>query len=202
MQGGGHRLLPWSGGRAIRGRQLTRRGERGLTMIETIATIFLLTIGIVGFAAGMAATERIATINQDQSQLEVAMRQLSDWVRDSSCDDATCFPTQRRALPYVLCEQASTSGTDEYNGDLNTAITSGVLTPSSGTKFKIIQVLESPTTVNGVPANGLRNGVGTPPQTTIGCPPGVGDWGVQEITVKVWDASHSVTRVVWKSASW
>jgi hypothetical protein len=166
-------------------------------MIETIATIFLLTIGIVGFAAGMAATERIATINQDQSQLEVAARQLSDWVRDSSCDDK-CFSTQHRALPYVLCEQASTSGTDEYNGDLHTAITNGVLTPSSGTQFKIIQVLESPTTA----ANGLRNGVGTQPQTTNGCPTGVGDWGVQEITIRVSDASHSVTRVVWKSVSW
>jgi hypothetical protein len=201
MRGGGHRLVPWSGRGANRGRQLTRRGERGLTMIETIATIFLLTIGIVGFAAGMAATERIATINQDQAQLEVAMRQLSDWVRDSSCDD-TCFSTQHRALPYVLCEQASTSGTDEYNGDLHTAITNGVLTPASGTQFKIVQVLESPTTVNGVPANGLRNGVGTPPQTTNGCPAGVGDWGVQEVTIRVWDASHSVTRVVWKSKSW
>jgi hypothetical protein len=170
------RRVPWCGRRAIGGRRATRRGERGLTIIETIATIFLLTVGIVGFAAGMAATERIATINQDQAQLEVATRQLSDWVRDS------------RALPYVYCEQAS--GTD-YNVALGQA-----LTPSAGTTFKITKVLESPLTAKGLP-----NGGAAPPQTN-GCPAGVGDWGVQEITVKVSDAAHSVTRIVWKSASW
>src|SRR6202051_4968494 len=86
--------------RAASSPHLRRTGERGLTMIEMIATIALVSVGVVGIAGGIAATERIATVNQDQSQLEVAMRQLSDWVRDSSCDD-TCFSTQRRALPYV-----------------------------------------------------------------------------------------------------
>jgi hypothetical protein len=176
-------------------------------MIETIATIFLLTVGIVGLAAGMAATERIATINEQQSKLEVAIRQLSDWVRDSSCD-ATCFSVQHSSLPYIFCEheQALTSGFDPYKADLTAAITSNVLTPSFGTTFTITQVLESPTTVNGVANDGGM-------LTQHPCGTGVGDWGVQEIYVTVClsgsqgattcsGASHSVSRVVWKSAAW
>jgi prepilin-type N-terminal cleavage/methylation domain-containing protein len=179
---------------------LRRTGERGLTMIEMIATIALVSVGVVGIAGGIAATERIATVNQDQSQLEVAMRQLSDWVRDSSCNATPCFTTQPRALPYSHCEQASVMGTDVYNVELKAAVSANVLTPPSNTTFVITKVQESPTGS----ANGLRNGVGTAPQwTTIdGCPPGVGDWGVQEITLKVSDAARSITRVVWKSLSW
>jgi prepilin-type N-terminal cleavage/methylation domain-containing protein len=175
---------------------LRRTGERGLTMIEMIATIALVSVGVVGIAGGIAATERIATVNQDQSQLEVAMRQLSDWVRDSSCN-APCLTKQ--ALPYSYCEQASVMGTDVYNVELRAAVTANVLTPPSNTTFVITKVQESPTGS----ANGLRNGVGTPPlpQSTT-CPPGVGDWGVQEITLKVSDAARSITRVVWKSLSW
>jgi type II secretory pathway pseudopilin PulG len=164
-------------------------------MIEMIATIALVSVGVVGIAGGMAATERIATVNQDQSQLEVAMRQLSDWVRDSSCN-AACFTTQARALPYFPCEQASVMGTDVYNVELKAAVTANLLTPPSNTTFVITKVQESPTGS----ANGLRNGVGTVPQST--CSPSVGDWGVQEITLKVSDASRSITRVVWKSSSW
>lgn len=166
-------------------------------MIEMIATIALVSVGVVGIAGGIAAAERIATINQDQSQLEVAMRQLSDWVRDSSCN-AACFTTQARALPYSYCEQASVMGTDVYNVELKAAVTANLLTPPSKTTFVITKVQESPTGS----ANGLRNGVGTAPQSTALCPAGVGDWGVQEITLKVSDAARSITRVVWKSLSW
>jgi prepilin-type N-terminal cleavage/methylation domain-containing protein len=177
---------------------LRRTGERGLTMIEMIATIALVSVGVVGIAGGIAATERIATVNQDQSQLEVAMRQLSDWVRDSSCD-AACFTaplTQFRALPYSYCEQASVMGTDVYNVELRAAVTANVLTPPSNTTFVITKVQESPTGS----ANGLRGVVGTAPQSI--CSPTVGDWGVQEITLKVSDPARSITRVVWKSVSW
>lgn len=173
-----------------------RGGERGLTMIEMIATIALVSVGVVGIAGGIAATERIAAVNQDQSQLEVAMRQLSDWTRDSSCN-TSCFMTQFRALPYSPCEQASVTGTDPYNVELQAAVSANLLTPPLNTKFVITRVQESPTG-----SNGLRNGVGTSPQTTAGCPAGVGDWGVQEITLKVSDAARSITRVVWKSSSW
>ena len=168
-------------------------------MIEMIATIALVSVGVVGIAGGIAATERIATVNQDQSQLEVGMRQLSDWVRDSSCDAVVCFPTLHRALPYSYCEQASVMGTDVYNVELNAAVAASLLIPPANATFKITKVQESPTGF----ANGLRNGVGTPPPPqSTGCPAGVGDWGVQEITLKVSDAARSLTRVVWKSVSW
>jgi len=69
------------------------RRERGLTLLEVMITIAILTIGVVGVMGGVAAAQRISGINQSQAQLEPAMRQLSDFVRDSST----------QGLGYKLC---------------------------------------------------------------------------------------------------
>jgi prepilin-type N-terminal cleavage/methylation domain-containing protein len=163
-----------------------RRGERGLTLIEIIITIALLTIGVVGIAGGIASAERIASISQQQAQLEVEMRQLSDWVRDSTS----------AGLTYKVC------ATDAiYQASVNAAITAGVLTPPPGVQLNVTQVYLS--------TSGSRNGVGTGPLsggTCSGTCPGascVGDWGVQEIALKITDPTGSmgtrvVTRTVWK----
>jgi len=159
-------------------------GERGLTLIEVIITIALLTIGVVGVAGGIASAEHISNISQNQAQVEVQMRQLTDWVRDST-------PT---GLTYQPCATTST-----YQTSVNAAITAGVLTVPAGVQLAITHVYFS--------TSGSRNSVGTAPLNTCsGSCPGascVGDWGVQEITLKVSEPTasggvRSLMRTAWK----
>ncbi|HEY7927272.1 MAG TPA: type II secretion system protein [Candidatus Dormibacteraeota bacterium] len=177
------RRRPAAEARVARVRRHTRVGERGLTLIEMVVTIAIVSVAVVGIAGGLAATERLAGITQDQSQLEVAMRQLSDFVRDS---------TPSSGLSYTPCAQPAT-----YNSGLRAK-------PPGITGWRVVQVYES--------TNGTRNGVGqtnplqtTPLRTCSGHCPGascVGDWGVQEISLSVSNGARSLTRMVWKSNSW
>jgi hypothetical protein len=153
-------------------------------------TIAIITVGVIGIAGAVGATERLAGINQDQSQLEVAMRHLADFVRDSST----------KGLAYQPCEQSTANDNSYYNTHLP-----AVQVPVAS--WTITNVNESP-----YPGGGTRNGVGgtsdpplpPTPQFPNGgfCSATRGDWGVQEITLKVSDAQRSVTRNIWKSNSW
>jgi type II secretory pathway pseudopilin PulG len=160
----------------------TRAAERGLTLIEMIVTVAVMTLAVVGIAGAMAATERIASVTQDQAQLELAMRQLSDFVRDS---------TPSTGLAYRPCARSS-----DYIGRLPPK-------PAGVTNWTVTAVYES--------TSGSRQGLSSTPvntsplRTCSGTCPGascVGDWGVQEITLRVSDSARSLTRVVWKSNSW
>jgi prepilin-type N-terminal cleavage/methylation domain-containing protein len=150
--------------------RLRRRRERGLTLIEVLVTITVLTIGIVGVIGGVAAAQRISGINQAQAQLEPAMRQLSDYVRDSSA----------QGLPYKLCANTTS----------NAYSLAALGAPPAGLAWSITKVNVS------VTGGGTRNGVATAPLQT--CTSG-GDWGVQEITLKVNSSVRSLTRVIWKA---
>lgn len=173
-----------------------RSGQRGLTLIETVVAVAVLTVGVLGIASSLAAAERIATIDQNQAQLEVTMRQLADWVRSSSsssCSNGSC-----PSLPYQTC-----AGVNAYRASLQNAVSSGALTSASGQTLAI-QSVNLSTSGTRSPAGG--GAIQTPPQLTCsGTCPGatcVGDWGVQEITVSVKSDISEVTRVVWKSMSW
>lgn len=151
------------------------RRERGLTLIEVLITITILTIGVVGVMGGVAAAQRISGINQSQAQLEPAMRQLSDYVRDSS---------SQGLHPYILC--ANTTNRAYSLAGLGRA--------PAGLQWSITKVAVS------VTGGGTRNGIATSPLQV--CASG-GDWGVQEITlqVKIKNTTRSLTRVVWKAWS-
>jgi type II secretory pathway pseudopilin PulG len=154
----------------------TRAAERGLTLIEMIVTVAVMTLAVVGIAGAMAATERIASVTQDQAQLELAMRQLSDFVRDS---------TPSTGLHYTLCAHSS-----DYIGQLPPK-------PAGVTNWTVSAVYESTSdSRNTTPVKPLRTCSGTCPASCVG------DWGVQEITLRVSDGASSLTRVVWKSNSW
>lgn len=161
--------------------------------METLVTIALLTVGVLGIAGCVAAIERIAGVNQSQSQLEVAMRQFADWVRDSS--NTTCGGTAGacRSLPYALCASPAT-----YTGQLANAKSAGALTPPSGATLTVKAVYQS--------TSGTHDGASSTPQMTCsGSCPGstcVGDWGVQEIVLSVSSGVESVTRTIWKSYDW
>jgi prepilin-type N-terminal cleavage/methylation domain-containing protein len=178
---------------ATLGARRLRCGERGLTLIEMLVTVVVIAVGVVGIAGALAETQHASAINQDQSQLEVAMRQLSDWVRDSSSASCSATPGTCPNLPYSTCAQVST-----YAPAVTSAVSAGAL--SSGPQFAITKVNESV-----YPGGGTRKGSVTPPLPGGVCSaqsPVTGDWGVQEITLKVSDSRSSLTRIVWKSSSW
>jgi prepilin-type N-terminal cleavage/methylation domain-containing protein len=75
----------------VRTARLGRRGEAGVTLIEMIVTIAIVAVAIVGITGGFAALERITGINQQQSSLEVAARQLNDFLRS------------QKAVQYTPC---------------------------------------------------------------------------------------------------
>ncbi|MBV8528666.1 MAG: prepilin-type N-terminal cleavage/methylation domain-containing protein [Candidatus Dormibacteraeota bacterium] len=190
--------------RPVRRRRYT--AQRGMTLIEVIVAVALLATGVVGLASGFATAEHIATVNQDQAQLEVVMRQLSDWTRSSSSTTCAGAATQCPNLPYVLCATSSS-----YQPDIALAVSSGAVTPGAGITPSIQLVTLS--------TGGTRTGAGssTPvwvdPQQTCSLPTStsctatthascVGDWGAQEIRVQVANSSRSLTRTVWKSNGW
>jgi hypothetical protein len=172
-----------------------------VTLIETIAAVALLATGVVGIASGIATTEHVAAVNQDQAQLEVVMRQLSDWTRNSSSTTCTGAPNQCPNLPYTVC-----ATTGSYQPDIALAVSSGAVTPGAGIAMSI-----GPVTLS---TGGKRTAAGSstavwvnPEQTCSGsCTASstncVGDWGAQEIQVQVVNSSRSLTRTVWKSNGW
>lgn len=159
--------------------------QRGLTLIETIVTVAVMTVGVLGIASSLSAVERIATISQNQSQLEVSMRQLSDWARNSS--SGTCSSAQCPAMPYRYCATDPST----YNAFVVNAEASGALSSSIGSApIRSVNV-----------ATGSTRTAGTTPYTipALASCTGGGDWGVQEITLKVTVSGNTVQRVVWKS---
>lgn len=66
-----------------------------------IVTIAIISLGVIGIAAGVAAAEKTSGTEQAQAKLEVAMRQLSDLVR-SDAAAPNGVPYQPCAATYSL----------------------------------------------------------------------------------------------------
>lgn len=184
--------------RSCRGRQYhlrlsarpKRHGENGLTLLETLITMVLLTVAMVGITGSIAATQRVAAITQDQSRLEVAMRQLSDFVRDSTS----------AGLGYQTCTKVTAPVTAGAAGT-----TTGTYATQIGALAKPPGVKQWGLTAIALSTNGTHDtnsNIGA--VWTTGCPVGQGDYGVQKITLSVFDSAgtRSISRTVWKSVGW
>lgn len=118
-------------------RRRRHRNQGGFTLVESLVAIAIIGVAVVGIGAAVAATQQVAAVNQDQAQLDLAMRQLSDYVRDSSTSNSA------RNLPYQTCA---------------TSYTIGIAKPTGVTSWGVSAVYAS--------TSGGRNGVSTPPLAT------------------------------------
>lgn len=168
-------------------RRPRRSAEGGFTLVEMLVAIVLVSIGVVGITYAIASTQRSAAINQQQAQLESAMRQVTDYIRDSNATTG---------IPYNLVRCASASTYNILLAPSGAGALGNRPTRPAGLDWTVLNVYES--------TSGNRDGVATTPITTTGCPPGDGDWGVQEIVVKVCtpscgSATETLKRTVWKA---
>lgn len=65
-----------------------------------IVTIAIISLGVIGIAAGVAAAEKTSGTEQAQAKLEVAMRQLTDFVRSDVVPNGVTY--QPCATTYSL----------------------------------------------------------------------------------------------------
>lgn len=169
--------------------QAGRRGsERGLTLLEMMVTIALIAVTVVGTVYGLAAVENVAATSQNQSQLELAMRQLADFARDSS---------PNTGLQYTACAQVTTPVTAAAagSGTYQSQLTTKFPTPPTGVgQWGFTAIYES------LLGTGSHDGQATSAKTN--CTATTGDWGVQEIKLAVFGGNNKVTRTVWKSDGW
>ena len=158
-------------------RHRRHRGQKGMTLIDTLVGMALMTIGVAGITYSFSAMETSAAVSTDQARLQAEMRQLSDFVRSPD------------ALAYQQCATMSQYTTLIGN---NSAFAGNKFPPATSDSWSVVWVRKSTSatrTVGGVPSS---------PPHWADCGSGVGDWGVQEIQLKVQSPSRSLTRVVWK----
>jgi hypothetical protein len=154
-----------------------------MTLIDTLVGMAVMATGVVGIMYGFSAMETSAAVSTDQARLQTEMRQMSDFVRS------------RDSLPYVLCG-TSAGYTSVIGAPVNQLFTGGKFTSAafaaSGDSWSVQSVGLSTL------ATRTSGAVISQPAPLLSCGATLGDWGVQEITLKVSSASRSLTRVVWK----
>jgi type II secretory pathway pseudopilin PulG len=153
-----------------------------MILTESLITIAILGVAVVGIGAALAQTERISAVDQSQSQLELGMRQLEDYVRDS---------TSSSGLAYKLCANTTS----------NAYSLSGITLPTGVTSWGISAVKLSTAATRTVSGSSSSIPAIQSCPSVSGCSP-CGDWGVQQITLFVTDGRSTVTRTVWKSKTW
>jgi hypothetical protein len=135
-----------------------------------LVTIAVITVGVLGIAYAIGGAEKSAGIVQDQANLEVAMRQVSDFVRSDPPNGLLYKPCATPGM-YALPKPAGVASSVIPAG--------GIHESTSATR------------------NGLSLPNPTGPSS---CGSGVYDWGVQEITLQVTSTTgRSLTRTVWKA---
>ena len=155
----------------------SHRGERGLTLIELLVTIFLMTVGFLSLLAAFSTIELTVGSTSDDAQLTSQARHVEDYVQSES-------------FSYIVCGAAP-----DYQAALQTAVSSGKVALAAGYGVRVIAVAQASGgshTVAGVngalsPINGCSRGPASGP-----------DYGVQQIKVEVSSAHHSLARIVFK----
>jgi len=131
-----------------------RAGQAGLTLIETLVALAIISIAVVGIAYGFSAVVRGAGDAQDQAVLDGAVQTAADYVQTElgycPCDAPTC-PAGRYSLSGLTLDggavaspisprdvQESTGGNPGYagmaclNGEVDYGVQEITITVSRG----------------------------------------------------------------------
>jgi Prokaryotic N-terminal methylation motif len=164
---------------ARRHRRHSRAAERGVTLVELLVTMFLMSLGFVSLLAAFSSIELSTGSLATDAQLTSQIRQVGDYIQSEN-------------FAYIVC-----GDTAAYQATLTAAVTAGKVNVNhlTGYTFTVVGVVQSSGgthTAAGVPSalaavNGCSSGPATGP-----------DYGVQQIEVQVSYAKHSLQRIVYK----
>jgi prepilin-type N-terminal cleavage/methylation domain-containing protein len=177
-------------------RRRRHRHERGLTLIEMLVAIALIMVGVVGLAGGVGNLEKHVQVTSDQTNLEVVMRQITDYLR------APYSGNTSTSTPYVLCAGSYTIPPSIAGQNVfTTGSPAGPLTSAIVT----VNEAKSATRVGNTapfPIEDCTTHAFAPQQPcTVPTAPAVAncDWGIQRLTVTITARSNrSLTRVIYK----
>jgi prepilin-type N-terminal cleavage/methylation domain-containing protein len=153
-----------------RSERRTRAHQKGLTLIELIVTMSLMSIGFLSLLAAFSSIELTVAKTSDDAQLTSQDRQIQDYIESEN-------------LTYVECASAA-----DYQSALAAAQASGAVLLPGEYHVWVDAVAEasSGSDSNG-PLQAINNCSGTP------------DYGVQQIKFHVSSpAGISLTRIVYK----
>jgi prepilin-type N-terminal cleavage/methylation domain-containing protein len=160
----------------------THSGERGVTLIELVVTIAIMTIGFVSVISAFSTIElAVGSISKD-AQLTSQARQIGDYIESEQ-------------FAYITCGSAAV-----YDTQLQSAISTQVVRLQISYTAKVLLVAQA----SG--GSHIVSGVsGSQPLIPIGGCSGSGhDFGVQQIEFQVSTPGHALaipivyTRVVYK----
>jgi prepilin-type N-terminal cleavage/methylation domain-containing protein len=159
----------------------THRGERGVTLIELLVTIAIMTIGFVSVISAFSAIEiAVGSISKD-AQLTSLARQVGNFIESEQ-------------FPYLTCGTAAS-----YDAALQLAIPTHVTLPAA---YKAHVILVAQASGGSHIVSGVS---GSQPLIPIGGCSGSGhDFGVQQVEFQVSTPGHALaspviyTRIVFK----
>ncbi len=161
-------------------RRRGRGGERGVTLIELLVTIAVMTLGFVALIAAFSTVELQVSSTNDDAQLTTVARQAADVIE-------TQVP--QGGIAYVLCSP-SAGGT--YQTELN-----GAFKPPATDTLTIVSVAQAQASGSSHILSSNPAPVALTPVST--CGRASPDFGVQQITFKVSSSHrHSLVRTVYK----
>lgn len=151
-----------------------RRGEQGVTLIELLVTIAVMSIGFVAVISAFSTIEiAVGSIGQD-AQLTSQARQVGDFI-------------QSEQYSYITCGTAA-----GYNATLQTAINANTVVLQTGYTARVILVVQA---TGGSHVVSGTSGALIP---IGGCTGSTHDFGVQQIQFQLTTSRNSITRTVYK----
>lgn len=168
-----------------------RSGQKGLTLIETVVTLAIISIAVVGIAFGFSIAVRSSGIAQEQTSLDVAAGQLADYIQTTH---AACLGTSGQCLVYVPCATATSYSLTRANPNAVRPPT-----PPASVSWSITNVVEA-SSAHGVSylATATDPNGHNLPEVCRALPDAPTDWGMQEITITVSRGAQVVNETVWK----
>ena len=162
-------------------RRRKRHGEHGLTLIELVATLFLMGLALAAVLKGFSALQLTVGSTTDDANLTRLARQVGDLLRSEGIAYVQCTGPQGQAPTGLTSYQS--------------AVRSAVSTPY------IITVTAVNQATGGTHTLSSPSGTSTPLSPINGCsagPAAGADYGVQQIQYKVASQKNSLSRTVYK----